>query len=103
MKLSLVCVDNCRGATEPTKRQALSEIDPNMNYNEDLADLKQLQQEKGMIAKLQAGRHSLQYRPSGNIIRAQHFKRTHPGPLAVPASLSHEDYQTLAQLAYGYL
>jgi hypothetical protein len=46
MKLSLVCVDNCRGATESTKRQALSEIDPNMNYNEDLADLKQLQQEK---------------------------------------------------------
>jgi hypothetical protein len=103
MKLSLVCVDNCRSAIEPTKRQALSEIDPNMNYNEDLADLKQLQQEKGMIAKLQAGRHSLRYRPFSDIIRAQHFKRTHPGPLVVPASLSHEDYQTLAQLAYGYL
>lgn len=64
MKLSLVYVDNCRGAIEPTKRPALSEIDSNMNYNEDLADLKQLQQEKGVITKLQAGRHSLRYRPS---------------------------------------
>jgi hypothetical protein len=70
MKLSLVCVGNCRSAIEPTKKQALSEIDPNVNYNEDLADLKQLQQEKGMIAKLQAERQSLQYRPSSDMIRA---------------------------------
>jgi len=103
MKLSSVCVDNCRSAIEPTKGQAPSKIDPNMNHNEDLADLKQLQQEKGMIAKLQAKRQSLRCRPSSDMIRAQHFKRTHPGTLVVPESLSHEDYQTLAQLAYGFL
>ena len=103
MKLSLVYVDNCRSAIEPTKRQALSEIDPNMNCNADLADLKQLQQEKGMTAKLQAERQLLRYRPSSDMIRAQHFERTHPGALVVPESLSHEGYQTLDQLAYGFL
>ena len=103
MKLSLVCVDSCRGAIEPTKRPALSEIDSNMNYNEDLADLNQLQQEKGVIAKLQAGRHSLRYRPSSDMIRAQHFERTHPVAMVVPESLSLEGYQTLAQLVYGFL
>ena len=73
-----------------------------MNYNEDSADLKKLQQEKRMIAKLQAERQLLRYRPSSYMIRAQHFKRTHPRALVVPESLSHEDYQTLAQLAYGF-
>ena len=56
-----------------------------------------------MVAKLQAERQSLRYRPSSDMIRAQHFERTHPGALVVPESLSHEGYQTLAQLAYGFL
>ena len=38
MKLSLICVDNCRSAIKPTKRQALPRSTLILNYNEDSAD-----------------------------------------------------------------
>lgn len=99
----MVCANHYRSASRPTKRLAFSEIDPNMDYDEDLVDLKELQQEREMISKLRAERQWPQYRPFSDMIRAQHFKHLHPEALMVLESLSREGYRALIRLSEGFL